>query len=178
MDPKPLFEAVGEYVLCFAWLENVIWQTATFAKYPEQDHSGRWALLDFSFAELVRTAEQAIPLFVDAWAPRQIARDFKRRVSDALDKCGDVRRQRNRFLHSAYVHLEAGGELMAIMRSYITWRGVETLDAPVFDQEIATPDAFRSAMKEVAEVGVEISACRLQLIHWYRRADYGVQLPD
>ncbi len=57
------------------------------------------------------------------------------------------------------------------MRSYVTWRGVETSDAPKFDQEIATPETFRDAMQDIIQVAREISECRLQLIHWYGRVE-------
>jgi hypothetical protein len=72
--------------------------------------------------------------------------------------------QRSRTVHSAYVFLEAGGELKGVMRSDIP-RGPEP-DGLEFDQELLTKTSFADTTAELASGTFEVSLCRIQLIHW------------
>jgi hypothetical protein len=167
-DANPMYEAMGKYVIAFQWFVNRLWLAASFAEHPSQNQSDRWALVDLSVGQLISRFEKTATAFVLRWAPDE-ANSFSEVLKALVDKCHAARLQRNRLLHSAYVHLEAGGELYGIMRSDITWRGATDSDHPSFDQEIASPQLFAAELDNVVQTGIEVNQLYLQLIHWYGR---------
>jgi hypothetical protein len=166
-DPKPLYQAIGEYVVGFQWLVNKLWLAATFAEHPEQSLEDRWVLLDLSVAKLIDRFQEASIAFSRRWALAHSTL-FEDELDVIVDKCHQARRQRNRLIHSAYVHLEAGGELHGILRSDISSRGASGSESPVFDQEIATPELFQVELRHAVDTGILVSQCHIQFIHWYR----------
>lgn len=166
-DTSALYQAIGEYVIAFQWLENRLWLAASFAEHPEQAGPSRWALVDLSMHPLIDRFERSLHDFVDQRAPEH-AHSFKQRVSALAKASHDVRRQRNRLLHSAYIFLEAGDQIHGVVRSNLTWRGSANRQEPVFDQGSATPALFRDASKVAVETGFQIGLCYVQLIHWHR----------
>ncbi len=167
LDPKPLYEAIGQYVIGFQWLVNKLWLAATFAQHPEQQTSDRWALLDLSLARLIDQFQSSALASVRRCQPER-APAFETELKALIDRCHDARKRRNRFIHSAYVHLEGGGELLGIFRSDIISRGAVTPETPMFDQEPATPELFKQELERAVQIGIEVGQCHMQLIHWYK----------
>jgi hypothetical protein len=85
-------------------------------------------------------------------------------VEAALTRCDAVRSKRNRLVHSASVFLEAGDELVGVMRSDI-FRG-EGPDGLTFDQEMLTASSFTDLTRELALLTFEVGQCHVQLRHW------------
>ena len=133
---------------------------------------GRRVLVsDLWFKDLVDAAREGVSAFLDEYrreepAFQQIEPEFRERVNDLLDQCLNLATYRNKVIHSAYLFLEGGGELVAIVRSDMS-EGLPNGNTVELDQEVLTEDSFEVAMAEIANVAFEIGQCRLQLIHWY-----------
>jgi hypothetical protein len=81
-----------------------------------------------------------------------------------LESCDALRLYRNRMVHSTYVFMEAGDQLLGVLRSDMR-RGPPP-DGLLFDQEPMTPETHTQAMSELAVAALELSLCRVQLIAW------------
>jgi hypothetical protein len=78
-----------------------------------------------------------------------------------------IRRDRNRILHSAYIELKAGGEVRGMLRSSPKLQVDEETGKPLFDHELLSPESFSAEMKKMAEVGFFLGRAYMQLIHRY-----------
>jgi hypothetical protein len=165
----------------FQLLETQLVLLASFAIDPANaghqprlppDRKGHRVLVsDRWFKDLVDATRESVSAFLDQYrqdkpAFQQIKPGFRDRVNDLLDQCLDVAKHRNMVIHSAYIFLEASGELVAIMRSDMS-EGEPNANAVELDQELLTEDSLEAAMQEIANVAFEIGQCRLQLIAWY-----------
>jgi hypothetical protein len=173
LDEDAIYRQLGRFVVMFQVLENQLVQLAGFALDParagfqarlEPTRAGRRRLVDeLWFGDLVDETGKAVGAFLDQYRGEQP--EFRERLEDLLDRCRKIAIYRNTLVHSAYVFLEGGGELMGIMRSnLIAGAGEDEVD---LDQERLTDGSFKAEMAEIAEVAFEIGQCRLQLIHWY-----------
>src|ERR1700749_1768525 len=98
LDPDGIYRQIGVYVVSFQHLENQLFQVCWFLTEPAYSETGRRV---YGFL-LSQGREKS---------------DFARRFHSHLHQCREVGRDRNRIVHSAYVHLEAGGELGGLVRS-------------------------------------------------------------
>jgi hypothetical protein len=173
LDEDAIYRQLGRFVVTFQVLENQLVQLAGFALDPARagfqarlgpDRAGRRRLVDeLWFGELVDETRRAVGDFLDQHRGEEP--EFREQLEVLLDRCREIARYRNKLIHSAYVFLEGGGELVGIMRSnLIAGAGDHEVD---LDQEMLTEESFEAEMAEVAEVAFEIGQCRLQLIHWY-----------
>jgi hypothetical protein len=161
-DPNRIFCDIGRLVVLFQVLENQVWQLGVLAVGQHDFERSRRRLTGLSFKNLCERTGKAVYDRLDALG--RLVPEYRLRVETVLERCDTLRVLRNRTVHSAYVFLEAGGELRGVVRSDIT-RGQE-LDVLKFDQELLTGKSFADMIAELGHVTFEISLCRTQLIHW------------
>lgn len=161
-DLERMFCDIGRIVVLFQVLENQVWQLGVVALGLDDFDRSRRRLTGLAFKELCDRTGTAVFDRLDALG--RPAHEYRRRVQGALDRCDDLRMQRNQTVHSAYVFLEGGGELRGVLRSDIT-RGPAP-DALEFDQELLTDTSFTGMTAQLASAAFELSLCRVQLIHW------------
>jgi hypothetical protein len=162
-DEDAIYRAVGLFVIVFQVLQSKLFQLASFALDPE--HAGfqaRRTLADLWFGGLVDRTATSVSDFLD-----QRGRDepeFRAHLEALLVRCRELAHYRNKVVHSAYVFLEGGGELLAILRSDMS-KGAEP-DEVELEQEWLHEDSFKEAMNEIAEVAFGLGQCHIQLIAW------------
>ncbi len=158
------YRRIGEFVVSFQWIEDLLRQIG-------------WFILDPSRAE---------------WPPKQLRNETTAALSDKVDslfaeaimKCGledaeqrkadfhslimrfhEIRKLRNRHLHSAYIELKAGGEAQALLRSNPKFDIDPETNETLIDQVIIGPESFDGEMKEMAEIAAALGIHYRQLIH-------------
>ncbi|MBN3780246.1 hypothetical protein G3O06_22170 [Burkholderia sp. Ac-20345] len=99
--------------------------------------------------------------------PQALEADFKDSFSFSVERLHQLRRDRNRILHSAYIELKAGGEVQGMLRSGARFQVDEETGEPLFDQELLTDKSFISEMKAMAELELFLNRAYTQLIHRY-----------
>lgn len=166
-DEDAIYRQVGRFVVMFQALENELVQLASYALDPEHSGRGRREAAGLPFGQLVSRTLEAVSAFLAEHRPADET-DVGGRLDRLLDDCRQLARYRNRIVHSAYLFLEAGDELVAVVRSDMTPGHQE--DEVEFDQEPVDGGSFEEAMTKIAETAFGIGQCRLQLIHWSPRA--------
>jgi hypothetical protein len=163
-----IYRDLGRFVVFFQTLENELLLLASFALDPEHRGHGRHVAAGLPFGQLVSETWTSVGRFLDKY--REDEPEFREKLRERLrlllDQCRELARYRNKVVHSAYLFLEAGDELVAIVRSDMR-RGAESSEVAL-DQEPLSEGSFDEAMHEIAEVAFGIGQCRLQLIHWYK----------
>lgn len=154
----------------FQALETELVQLASFALDPDHAGQGRREAVGLSFGRLVGRTFEAVEAFLAVHRPADET-DVCGRLDRLLTDCRELGRYRNRVVHSAYLFLESGGELAAVVRSD-TSPGVGE-DEVELDQEALDETSFGEAMGSIAETAFGLGQCRLQLIAWYRPRDAG-----
>lgn len=170
-DEDAIYRQLGRFVVTFQALESELVQLAGFALDPDHTGRGRREAAGLWFGKLVDKTSDAVGAFLTEHRPAD-EMDVRGRLDVLLDACRQLAEYRNRVIHSAYLFLEGGDELIAIVRSDMT-RGARE-DEVEFDREVLHERSFDEAMTKVAETAFGIGQCRIQLIHWYRpptRAD-------
>jgi hypothetical protein len=108
-------------------------------------------------------------LFLDALPkcqlPKDFEEDFRKSFAINADRFRDLRRARNKILHSAYIELKAGGEVHGIMRSNPKLEIDAETKEPLFDQEMLSEMSFRKEIQEIAGLVMFFNRCYMQLLH-------------
>jgi hypothetical protein len=167
-DEDAICRQVGRFVVMFQALESELLQLASYALDPDHTGRGRREAAGLWFGQLVSKTSEAVDAFLTEHRPAD-EMDVRGRLERLLADCRELAQHRNRVVHSAYLFLEGGDELVAIVRSDMT-RGARE-DEVEFDQEALNEASFEQAMTKIAETAFGIGQCRLQLIHWYRPRD-------
>jgi hypothetical protein len=169
-----IYRQLGQFVVTFQALETQLVLLASYAIDP--GHAGHHARLppnrkgrrvlvsDLWFTTLVDETRKGVTAFLDGQGREEPV--FRDRLGELLDRCLEFGVYRNKVIHSAYLFLEAGGNLVAIVRSEMT-EGLPEGSNVELDQEALAEDSFVAKMEEIGNVAFEIGQCRLQLIRWY-----------
>jgi hypothetical protein len=165
-DEANVYRRVGEFVVSFQWLENRIREIGWFIMDPSRKSWPSMGLRDETTAVLFSKVEQ---LFLAA-LPRcrlgpELDTDFRTAVTHNALRFRDLRRARNKILHSAFIELKAGGAAQGLMRSNPRLEVDSETDELLFDQEMLTENSFEFEFKEMADLAMFYSRCYLQLIH-------------
>jgi hypothetical protein len=161
-DLERMYRDIGRFIVFFQTVENQVWQLGVLALGLDAYDRSRRKLSGLSFKELCTRTQQAVFARLDAGD--HPVPEYRARIEAVLERCDKLRAYRNRMVHSAYVFMEAGDDLLGVMRSDIR-KGPEP-DGLTFDQEDVTPETFVSATNQLAAVVFELGLCRTQLIAW------------
>ncbi len=170
LDPDDIYRQIGLVVVAFQTpLETTLMQIGWMATEPSHAADGRGALAEMGFSQLVTATARRVDAFVAGLdiGHDEFRRNFLSNFHQLLTSCRDVARQRNRTVHSAYIHIEGGDQLVGIMRSDMR----KAADGPGvdFDQELLTPSSFDAFLQEIARVAIGLSHSKVQLAQWVRR---------
>lgn len=169
LDADAIYRQIGLFVVAFQSLESELIQICWLLTDPPSAPDGRRALAKLSFSELLSESRSRVDSFVARRGldDSEFSRDFLRRFHELLVHCRSIARHRNKIVHSAYVHLEGGGELLGIVRSDMT-RTVDRNDVD-FDRELLTATSLDAALKDLAWTGFKLGQSKMQLIAWVPR---------
>ncbi|MCK4294597.1 MAG: hypothetical protein KAY65_15460 [Planctomycetes bacterium] len=166
MDEDKIYQRIGEFVVSFQWLENRIREIGWFILDPSRENWPPMALRNERTAVLFKNVEKS---FLDA-LPRcrldpDIEADFSNSFAKNVERFRNLRRARNKILHSAYIELKAGGEVRGVMRSNPKLTKDSETGKPLFDQEMLSEKSFAEQFRQMAELALFFNRCYTQLIH-------------
>lgn len=163
-----VYQRIGEFAVSFQWLENKLREIGWFVLDPERSKWPPAGLRNLTNEKLVDKVHQ---LFVEALPTcklqHSLESEFKESFASAAKALHQVRRDRNRILHSAFIELKAGGEVQGLLRSNPKIQVDEETGEVLFDRELLTADSFSKEMKKMADVAVLLNRAYIQLIHRY-----------
>jgi hypothetical protein len=162
LDPDGIYRQIGIYVVSFQHLEDQLIQICWFLTEPPYSDTGRRPLVDHTYSSLIGETGRRVYAFL--CRQEKEGSDFARRFHARLFRCREIGQDRNRVVHSAYVHLEGGDELRAIVRSDMRKeKGGEGVE---FDRQYLTTQSFDAELKRLAETVFELGIDLRQLIAW------------
>jgi hypothetical protein len=161
-----VYQRIGEFAVSFQWLENKLREIGWFILDPVRAEWPPTGLRNLTNEKLVNRVHK---LFVEA-LPKckltpELEADFKDSFAYAVNHLHQLRRDRNRILHSAFIELKAGGDVQGLLRSNPKLQVDEETGEVLFDQELLTAESFTSEMKAMAEVSMFLNRAHLQLVH-------------
>lgn len=164
MKPEKIYQMIGEFVVSFQWLENRFREIGWFILDPGRKD---WPPKQLRNEHTYDLIEKVDKLFEGAVGLMGLPETEERRKSfrSLADRFHKISKQRNRFLHSAYIELKAGAEVKALMRSNPKIKHDPDSHEFVFDQEILSEKSFKAEMKEMAEIAFAANAHYTQLTH-------------
>lgn len=162
LDADAIYRQIGIYVVCFQHLENQLFQICWFLTEPPYSDTGRRSLAEKSYGWLVGETGRRVYDFL--CGQNREDSEFAQRFHSHLRQCRQIGKERNSIVHSAYIHLEAGGELHGIVRSDMR-KDRQGPDVD-FEREYLTEQAFADELQRIAETAVAVSIDLRQLIHW------------
>lgn len=163
-----VYQRIGEFAVSFQWIENKLREIGWFVMDPSRSKWPPSGLRSLTNEKLIDRVHE---LFVDALPkcklPKKLEADFKDSFESTVKALHQLRRDRNRILHSAFIELKAGGEVQGLFRSSSKIQVDEETGEPLFDQEFLTVESFSMEMKVMADVALFLNRAHLQLIHRY-----------
>lgn len=167
-DAEYVYQRIGEFAVSFQWIENKLREIGWFVIDPERL---KWPPPDLRNLTNEKLVDRVYELFLQALPicklPTELEADFKSSFASVVKQLHQLRRDRNRILHSVFVELKAGGEVQGILRSSSKIQIDEETGEPLFDQELLTAESFASEMRAMAELSRFLDRTYMQLIHRY-----------
>ena len=163
-----VYQRIGEFAVSFQWIENKLREIGWFILDPERSQWPPSGLRNLTNEKLVDKVHQ---LFVQALPkcrlPHDLEADFAESFASAAQALHQLRRDRNRILHSAFIELKAGCEVQGVLRSNPKIQTDEETGEALFDQEVLTAESFSKEMKAMGDLAIFLNRAYVQLISRY-----------
>jgi hypothetical protein len=167
-----IYQRIGEFAVSFQWLENRLREIGWFIMDPDRIQWPPSGLRNLSNERLVdRVHELFVQALPKCRLPHELEADFQDSFTSAAKRLHQLRRDRNRILHSAFIELKAGGEVQGLLRSNPKIQVDEETGETMFDQELLTSESFSKEMKTMGELAVFLNRAYVQLIARYPYGD-------
>lgn len=158
-------QALGEFVIIFQSIENTYRQIGWFILDPDRADWPPMQLRKESNCELINTVSD---LFVDLVK----AHDFPNgaimaeHILSLKSHFHALRRYRNRLLHSTFVELKGGGDVLEYLRCNPDITVDPDTGELVYDHEDFSADVINAKIKEYAHHVFRLGQVYVQLVHW------------
>lgn len=163
-----VYQRIGEFTVSFQWIENKLREIGWFIL--DLDRS-RWPPAGLRNLTNEKLVDQVHLLFVEALPKCKLPPDLEKGFIDSfaslVETLHQLRRDRNRILHSAFIELKTDGDVQGVLRSNPKIQVDEETGEALFDQEILTAESFSKEMKMMAEVALFLNRAYAQLIQRY-----------
>lgn len=163
-----IYQRIGEFAVSFQWIENKLREIGWFIFDPERKEWPPKGLRNLTNYDLVNKVSD---LFEEALPKCKLDQDLETEFAQAFGQIvkdlHQIRKDRNRILHSAFIEIEAGGDVQAIIRSNPRLGVDDETGEATFDQEALTPESFASEMQKMAAIAQFLNRAYVQLIHRY-----------
>jgi len=166
MNLERTYQSVGEFVVAFQWVENKYREIGWFILDPERTDWPPMQLRTERTADLIKKVTELFLVLIEKYElpdGEERGADF-RSLQFVFDQ---LRRFRNRLLHSTYIELKAGGEVQGLIRSNPKIGVDSETGELIWDQEPFSEDVVYGKLKESADAMFRLSQHYVQLIHWY-----------
>lgn len=164
MNSDLIYKNLGEFVVSFQWLENRFREIGWLILDPKRTQWPPKSLREENFGELIDKVQILYNGLIDNIAPED-AEERKRAFEAIIRESHALRKYRNVLIHSAYIELKAGGEVVGILRSDPRLKEYPISNDLLREQEMVTEQSFERGMKRMADVAMQLSLHYLQLIH-------------
>lgn len=163
-----VYQRIGEFAVSFQWIENKLREIGWFILDPERS---KWPPTGLRTLTNEKLVDRVHKLFVQALPkcklPHDLQTEFKESFASCVTVLHQLRRDRNRILHSAFIELKAGGEVQGLLRSNPKKYVDEETGEALFDQELLTAESLSMEMRKMADAAVFLNRAYVQLIHRY-----------
>lgn len=163
-----IYQRIGEFVVTFQWLENKLREIGWFILDPDRKV---WPPTELRKLRTEKLIDKVHSLFHEAIPKCKLDDHLEKDYRDSFTLCRDtlheLRQDRNRILHSAFIELKAGGEVQGILRSNPQLMLNDATGEQDFDQEFLRPESFDIEMKRMAEAALFLNRAYSQLIQRY-----------
>lgn len=166
VDADAIYREIGLYVVLFQSLQDILLQMCWLLAEPAYDPDDRRPLSRMTFHQLVGETGRRVHTFLVSTGCGESGVDFEFaiRFHALLRRCRAIGRERNRVVHSGFVHLESFDRLRGIVMSDMRPGNDEN---PVsIENEYLTAESFDERQKEIADTALGLSMAKTQLIHW------------
>lgn len=165
---EKIYQRIGEFAVCFQWIENKLCEIGWLILDPERSEWPPKGLRNITNEKLIDKVHE---LFIETLPTCELSSEleieFKESIVSCVKTLHQLKRDRNRILHSAFVELKAGGELLGLVRSNPRIKVDDETSETLFVQEYLTPDSFSKEMKKMAEAALFLNRVHTQLIARY-----------
>ncbi len=163
-----IYQRIGEFAVSFQSLENKLREIGWFILDPARKDWPPKGLRNLTNEKLI---DKVYELFLQS-LPRctlgdALEADFKESFAACANELHCLRRDRNRILHSAFIELKAGGDVVGLMRSNPKLSLDEETGDIIYDQEMLTAESFANEMRRMGEAAMFLNRAYIQLIHRY-----------
>lgn len=158
-------QALGEFVVVFQWVENLYRQIGWSILDPERQHWPPMQLRQETNYQLVNKVTDSFVNLTKAYAFANGAEKANNMI-ELRDCFHELRRYRNRLLHSTYVELKGGGEVHGYIRSNPEVGVDPETGELIFDQEDFSAEVIHAKIREYGEYMLRLNFAYVQLIHW------------
>jgi hypothetical protein len=163
-----IYHRLGEFIATFQWFEDLLLDMVTHLVAREHHFEARPAFANMRFSEKVRVADVMFPrLLARIVATDQLAAAWEQRFSALVRGFDELNTRRNKLVHSSYVELKAGGELVGMFRSKMRLKAGKNRSA-LLDQGDPLAD-LDAAMKFAASLAIEAAMAAKQIAIWHDR---------
>lgn len=163
-DLDRIYQRIGEFVVCFQWLEHRIREIGWLLADP---HRAEWPptqLRNLTNCDLLHRVQELYADRVSTF-PGAGSKGYCESFRYVMACAHDARQARNGLLHAAFVELKAGGEVHALMRAdarlVLDEDGEHTLRS-----EVLTEAGLLSLLASLGPLSVAVNMHHSQLIHW------------
>ncbi len=157
-------KALGEFVVIFQWVENLYRQIGWLILDPDRKH---WPPMQLRRETNCQLVDKVTDMFVDLTKTYSFANGDEK-ARDILELRGhfhELRRYRNRLLHSIYVELKGGGEVHGYIRSNPEVGVDSETGELIFDQEDFTAEVIYNKIRQYGDYMLRLNFLHVQLIH-------------
>lgn len=172
IDKGLVYQSIGEFAVSFQWLENKLREIGWFIMEPDRKDWPPKGLRALTNEKLIGKVHE---LFLHALPQcdlgEEMEADFKTAFAACAETLHQLRRDRNRILHSAFIELKADDEVVGLMRSNPRFTRDEETGSALFDREILKPDSFTVEMQRMGEAAVFLGRAYVLLIRRFPHGD-------
>lgn len=160
------YQALGEFIVVFQWVENLYRQIGWFILDPERM---QWPPMPLRKETNHQLIERVSDLFAEL-TKRHAFPNGKEKAKVMLElrsRFHELRQYRNRLLHSTYIEIKSGGRLHGYIRSNPEIGVDPDSGEIIYDEEPVSADLIHRKMREYEEDMMQLNLVHVQLIHWY-----------
>lgn len=165
-DEALVYQRIGEFAVSFQWIENKLREIGWFILDPGRKDwppKGLRALTNEKLIDKVHELFlQALP---QCKLEQELEDDFKTSFAACAEALHELRRDRNRILHSAFIELKSGGEVVGLMLSNPRITIDEESGSALYDREMLRPESFDNEMQRMGEAAMFLGQAYIRLIH-------------
>jgi hypothetical protein len=161
----PIHHAIGEFVVIFQGVEDLYRQIGWFILDPDRES---WPPIQLRKETSGRLIDKVTDMFVEL--TRTYAFSNGAETADDIlrlrDRFHELRRYRNRLLHSTYAELKAGDDVHGYIRSNPEIGVDPETGELIFDREHFTAEAIHKTIRNYGDDVHRLSCLQIQLLHW------------